>query len=101
MDLPPDLDKALPAIGGSLLAVILQSSGLWARRVLSFFAGVYLAYIFGDPASYVMNSTPRVGAAVVAIFGVAIVRQMLDGIAKFDVAKAFRELWLALLKRVK
>lgn len=100
VDIPPDLEKAIPSIGGSLVAQLFQRDR-WARRILTFLAGVYLAHIFGDLAARIMNTGSNVGAAVVALFGVAIVAKVLDGIMNFDIVKAGRELWLAVLKRVR
>jgi len=101
VDLPPEVQKAVPGVAGSLTA-LLFFRGESARRSIGLcIAGAALASVFGAPVAEVMHSSAAVGGYATGLFGMAIVAKVFDMITGFDARKAANDLWAAVIKRVK
>ena len=100
MDLPPELQKAVPGVAGSITALLFFRDG-WKRAVGTCIAGAFIAKILGPTVADVMRSGPEVAGYVTGLFGMAIVAKVFDVISSFDAKKAASDLWDALIKRVK
>jgi uncharacterized membrane protein YeaQ/YmgE (transglycosylase-associated protein family) len=103
MDLPPELQKAAPGVAGSLTALLLMiiRGEKFKHAFLLGIAGAFLAHFLGPSAADVMHSSPATAGYVTGLFGIAIITKAFDMIRSFDHKKAGREVWLAILKRVR
>lgn len=98
-NLPPELQKAIPGVAGSLtaLALMVIRGERFKHAVLMCICGITLARYMATLAATVMHSTEGVAGFVVGLFGMAIVAKVLDTIMTFDGRRAAREAWLAWL----
>ena len=100
MDLPPEFQKAVPGVAGSITALLFFRDG-WKRAIGTCIAGAFIAKILGPVVADVMRSGPEVAGYVTGLFGMAVVAKLFEMITHFDAKKAISDLWDALIKRVK
>jgi hypothetical protein len=100
MDLPPELQKAVPGVAGSITALLFFRDG-WKRAIGTCIAGAFIAKMLGPVVADVMRSGPEVAGYVTGLFGMAVVAKIFEMITNFDAKKAVGDLWDAIIKRVK
>jgi len=101
MDIPPEIHKSVPGLAGTLTALLFVRGDGWKRVIGTCIAGAFIARIIGPLAADVMHSSPEVAGYVTGLFGMAIVAKMFDMILGFDAKQAAKDLWDAVLKRVR
>lgn len=101
MDIPPGVQEAVPGVAGTLTALLFVRDDGWKRVVGTCIAGAVIAKIVGPSAAVVMHSSPAVAGYVTGLFGMAIVAKVFDMIFNFDAKQAAKDLWDAVVKRVK
>jgi cytochrome c oxidase assembly factor CtaG len=100
MDMPPEVQKAIPGVAGSLTALLFFRDG-WRRAILTLIAGAAIAKFMGPQVATVLHSSLEVAGYVTGLFGLAIVAKVFDAINNFDVKQAAVDLWTAVVNRVK
>lgn len=99
MDLPPDVEKALPGIAGSLTALAFLREN-WTRLIVMGVAGSICAQFTAPLLERAMG--PRLAGYFTGLFGMAVIAAVFKLLAAIDVAAIGGEITAtasALIKR--
>lgn len=98
MDVPPDIEKVLPGVAGSLTALAFFRAP-WPRLLSLMAGGSAFAYYVGP------SLTPWIGERLSGyysgVFGMVVVAKVFEAVVAFDSKRALRDLWKAVLSRVR
>lgn len=103
MDIPPEVQKEIPAVAGGFTALLLMivRGDRFKHSMLLAISGVFVAHFTSPVAAEIMRSSLGTAGYVTGVFGAAIAAKILDVISHFDTVVIARDMWDAIVKRIR